>query len=104
MRKSEGDQLVGVVKSQTDPLWFTRAGLGSDGEYACCTQNLNICGGLRGSPCKHLLVLIVGLAKAGELDTTAAQEWTQAARGKKPELDKEAMTQKHSWRTRCGSR
>lgn len=91
--KVESDHLVGVVKSQTNHELVYSCRLGSDGKYACCTQNLNICGGLRGSPCKHLLVLIVGLAKAGELDLTDAQAWTQAVRGKKPELDKEAMTQ-----------
>jgi hypothetical protein len=91
--KVQGDHLVGVVKSQTNPDLVYSCRLGSDGNYACCTQNLNICGGLRGSPCKHLLVLIVGLAKAGELDTATAAQWTQASRGKKAELDKDAMTQ-----------
>jgi hypothetical protein len=36
-------------------------------------------------------VLIVGLAKAGALHPTTAHEWTEASRGKKPELDKEQM-------------
>jgi hypothetical protein len=86
------DHLIGVVKSQTDATLVYSCRLGSDGKYACCTQNLNVCGGLRGSPCKHLLVLIVGLAKAGELDAGTAHSWTQAARTKKPELDKDTMT------------
>src|SRR5262249_17983469 len=90
--KVQGDHLVGVVKSQTNPDLVYSCRLGRDGKYACCTQNLNICGRLSGWPCKHLLVLIVGLAKAGELDTTTAAQWTQTARGKKPELDKDAMT------------
>ncbi|MCE9563211.1 MAG: hypothetical protein K8U57_14300 [Planctomycetes bacterium] len=90
--KVAGDHVVGIVKSQTNPDLVYSCRLAKDGNYACCTQNLNICGGLRGSPCKHLLVLIVGLAKAGELDATSAHDWTQAARGKKAELDKEAMT------------
>ena len=66
--KVEADHLVGVVKSQSDPDLVYSCRLADGGTYACCTQNLNICGGLRGSPCKHLLVLIVGLTKAGELD------------------------------------
>jgi hypothetical protein len=90
--KVHPDHLVGVVKSQTNPELVYSCRLGSDGKYGCCTQNLNICGGLRGSPCKHLLVLIVGLSKAGELDPATAHDWTQAARGQKPELDKDAMT------------
>ncbi len=86
------DHLVGVVKSQGNADLVYSCRLASDGKYSCGTQNLNICGGLRGSPCKHLLVLIVGLSKAGELDAATAHEWTQNARGQKPELDKEAMT------------
>jgi hypothetical protein len=86
------DHLIGVVKSQTDPDLVYSCRLDSKGTYACCTQNLNACGGLRGSPCKHLLVLIVGLAKAGQLDPGQAQSWTQASRGKAPYLDKDTMT------------
>jgi hypothetical protein len=86
------DHLVGVVKSQTNPGLVYSCRIGSDGKYACCTQNLNVCGGLRGAPCKHLLVLLVGLAQAGELDPSTAHAWTQATRGQKAELDKDAMT------------
>ncbi len=85
------DHLVGIVKSQTNPDLVYSCRLGSDGKYACCTQNLNICGGLRGSPCKHLLVLLVGLTNAGQLDAGTAHEWTQATRGVQPALDKDVM-------------
>jgi uncharacterized protein YjbI with pentapeptide repeats len=91
--KVQPDHVVGVVKSQSDPTLVYSCRLGSDGKYACCTQNLNVCGGLRGSPCKHLLVLIVGLTKAGELDPGTAHDWTQASRGQKPALDKDVMTE-----------
>ena len=91
--KVQPDHLVGVVKSQTDPDLVYSCRLGSDGKYSCGTQNVRACGGLQGSPCKHLLVLIVGLAKAGELDPTKAHDWTQATRGKKPEFDKDSLTQ-----------
>jgi hypothetical protein len=90
--KVEPDHVIGVVKSQSVSDLVYSCRLAKDGQYACCTQNLNICGGLKGSPCKHLLVLIVGLAKAGELDAGTAHEWTQNSRGRKPELDKDAMT------------
>ena len=86
-------EMVGVVKSQSDPDLVYSCRLASDGSYSCCTQNLNVCGGLRGSPCKHLLVLIVGLTKAGELDPATAHEWSQSTRGRKAELDKDAMTE-----------
>jgi hypothetical protein len=89
--KVESDHLVGVVKSQSVPDLVYSCRLADDGSYACCTQNLNACGGLRGSPCKHLLVLIVGLAQAGELDPGTAHDWVQSSRGKKPILDKDAM-------------
>jgi hypothetical protein len=56
------DELVtGVVRSQSDPGLVYACRLGADGSYSCCTQNFNVRGGLRGSICKHLLVLIIGL-------------------------------------------
>ena len=91
--KVSDSEMVGVVKSQSDPDLVYSCRLNSEGNYSCCTQNLNVCGGLRGSPCKHLLVLIVGLTKAGELDPATAHEWSQSTRGRKAELDKDAMTE-----------
>ena len=91
--KVEDDHVVGVVKSQSDGSLVYSCRLDADGTYACCTQNLNICGGLRGSPCKHLLVLIVGLAQAGELDPGTAHDWVHSSRGRKPALDKDVMTE-----------
>ena len=83
--------LAGVIKSQTDPELVYACRIESDGQYACCTQNLNICGGLRGSICKHLLVLIIGLVKAGELDPGAIDAWVAKTHDTKPELNKETM-------------
>jgi hypothetical protein len=91
--KVTDDHLVGVVKSQGDPDLVYSCRLAKDGTYACCTQNLNVCGGLRGSPCKHLLVLLVGLTQAGQLDPATAHTWSNATRGRKAELDKDAMTE-----------
>jgi uncharacterized protein YjbI with pentapeptide repeats len=85
------DHLAGVVKSQNDPDLVYSCRLTKDGNYSCCTQNLNVCGGLRGALCKHLLVLIIGMTKGGELDPTTVNQWIQASRFKKPELDKDAM-------------
>jgi hypothetical protein len=87
------DHVVGVVKSQSDPTLVYSCRLTREGIYTCCTQNLNVCGGLRGSPCKHLLVLILGLVMAGELDPASAHDWTQSCRGRKPELDRDVMTE-----------
>jgi hypothetical protein len=87
------DHMVGVVRSQSNPTLVYACRLSSDGQYACCTQNLNICGGLRGSPCKHLLVLCVGLAQAGQLDPATALAWIRASRKQKSELDRDAMAE-----------
>ena len=83
--------LNGVVKSQTDADLVYACRIESSGQYACCTQNLNICGGLRGSICKHLLVLIIGLVKAGQLDPSSIDAWIAKSHDAKPELNKETM-------------
>jgi uncharacterized protein YjbI with pentapeptide repeats len=87
------DHIVGVVKSQNDPDLVYSCRLGKDGDFACCTQNLNVCGGLRGALCKHLLVLIIGMTKAEELDPTTVNQWIATSRFKKPELNKETMSE-----------
>jgi len=63
-----------------------------------CTQNLNHCGGLRGAGlqsstalCKHLLVLIIGITKSGELDAMTACEWVMASKIKSSNLDREIL-------------
>lgn len=84
-------QLVGVVKSQTDDELVYACRLTDDGQFSCCTQNLNVCGGLRGALCKHLLVLIIGLTKAGELDPAVIDEWVEMSHHNAPQLDKDAM-------------
>jgi uncharacterized protein YjbI with pentapeptide repeats len=86
------DSMVGVVKSQTDADLVYSCRLQDSGTFACCTQSLHPCGGLRGSLCKHLLVLLIGLTKAGELDATDACAWVLASGGKKPFIDKDIMT------------
>jgi uncharacterized protein YjbI with pentapeptide repeats len=87
------DSVIGVVKSQTDPDLVYSCRLASDGRFACSTQNLNACGGLRGSLCKHLLVLIIGLTKSGELDPAVVYVWVQASRLRKPEQDKDRLSE-----------
>jgi hypothetical protein len=86
------DSLVGIVKSQTSKDLVYSCRLGVDGSFGCCTQNLRPCGGLRGALCKHLLVLIIGLARAGELDAAAVDHWIDLSRGKKPAIDEETMS------------
>jgi hypothetical protein len=64
-----------------------------DGGFACCSQDLALCLGLRGALCKHLLVLLVGLVKAGEVDVATVQAWVRASHDHKPKLDAEGMAE-----------
>jgi len=89
----DADHLVGVVKSQTDAELFYSCKLAADGSFACCTQNLNVCGGLRGALCKHLLVLVIGLVQGGQLEAAIADAWASASRKMKPVLDRDEMSQ-----------
>jgi hypothetical protein len=84
--------VCGIVKSQTDPDLIYACWLDCDGRYACCTQNLNRCGGLRGGVCKHGLVLIIGLAKSGKLDLDKADRWAGQTRYQKSILQKDFMS------------
>src|SRR5947209_7348600 len=87
------DAFVGVVKSQTDPDLVYSCRLAADGSFACCTQNLRPCGGLRGALCKHLLVLIVGLTRAGQVDPAKVEEWVRASQKNKPVHDADRMSE-----------
>ncbi|MHA2277804.1 MAG: hypothetical protein ACXAC2_18635 [Candidatus Kariarchaeaceae archaeon] len=52
------DTIYGVVKSQTNPDLSYSCWLRADGSYACHTNNLNTCGGLRNALCKHIIVVL----------------------------------------------
>ena len=77
------DSVRGVVRSQREPDLVYSCLLREDGTYCCATPDLAECMGLRGEPCKHILVLLLGLAKAGELAPQTADKWVVASRGKK---------------------
>src|SRR5262245_48198605 len=83
--------LVGVVRSQSSATRVYSCRLAADGSFCCCTQNLRICGGLRGTLCKHLLVLIVGLTRGGGADPELVERWVRASRRHSPLFDKEVM-------------
>ncbi len=87
------DSVYGIVKSQTDKELVYGCRLVADGSFSCCTQNLNTCGGLRGSLCKHLLVLVIGLSRAQELNPTTTAHWVRASVGEKPVLNRELITE-----------
>jgi hypothetical protein len=88
------DFVCGVVRAQSTDQRVYACRLAADGRYSCCTQNLIQCVVSRGSPCKHLLVLVVGLVKAGQLTPATALEWLRKSRqmgrtkdGHKPDKD-----------------
>ena len=90
---SAEDHLVGIVRGQSDPRRIYSCRLAADGSYGCCTQKLNRCGGLRAGPCKHLLVLIVGLAKGGRVDLDAVERWVAASRLRRPDLGRDLLSE-----------
>jgi uncharacterized protein YjbI with pentapeptide repeats len=85
----EEDRLVGVIRSQSSAERVYACKLCADGSFSCGTQNLRVCGGLTGAICKHLLVLIVGLAKGGQVDLGRTYLWVRASRTQHPAFDKD---------------
>jgi hypothetical protein len=93
----EADHLLGVVKSQTEEGLVYACRLDAGGHFACCSQDLSPCLGQRDFGrnvlCKHLLVLVIGLARSGLADPAAVERWVEASRGLEPNLDPEAMSE-----------
>jgi uncharacterized protein YjbI with pentapeptide repeats len=85
------NELRGIVRSQSSKDRVYSCRLASDGAFSCCTQNLKACGGLHGAVCKHLLVLVIGLAKAQQIGAATVEAWILASKSKKPAFDKDAM-------------
>jgi hypothetical protein len=78
------DTIGGIVKSQTQGEIYYGCWIDSDGRYSCYDHDLNPCFGQMGSLCKHLLVLIIGMTRNGELDIGDAGEWVRAASKNRP--------------------
>ncbi|MCY2968598.1 MAG: pentapeptide repeat-containing protein [Planctomycetota bacterium] len=87
------DSITGVVTVDSDPDLLYSCRLEADGTFGCCGENLNVCPGLRGSLCKHLLVMIIGLVQAGRLDPKNAEQWVAASKLRKTQLNKELMSE-----------
>jgi hypothetical protein len=85
-------RVVGLVRSQSTPKRVYACRLADDGGYACCTQNLRTCVVSRDSPCKHLLVLVLGLVNAGQIAPETAIEWLERSRGRDGRPDKDETT------------
>lgn len=84
--------ITGLIRSQGSPDLVYSCRLSSDGSYSCCTQNLRPCGGLSGSLCKHIFVLLIGLVQSGDVQPAKTMEWIAKTSGKQPTLNKELMT------------
>jgi hypothetical protein len=84
----------GIVRSQKEENLVYSCVLTADGTYACCTPDLAICRGLLGEPCKHILVLLIGLARAGRIDPARIDPWVVAACAKNHRWNK--ITKNHA--------
>nr|MDO8119380.1 hypothetical protein [Candidatus Sigynarchaeota archaeon] len=82
--------LRSVIKSQSHPGQLEYAtSIDADGQYFCCSQNLNHCGGLRGSICKHIILALVASVKAGTGRGPELLGWVQRTVKVKPVLNKQ---------------
>ena len=78
------EHLVGVVRSQSGSGSVYASWLDKDGHYGCSQPDLEDCMGLQGSTCKHLMVLVVGLARTNQMTMAQALAWMRAAKGESP--------------------
>jgi len=85
--KLDDDRLLGVVQSQSGSGSVYASWLTSEGHYGCAQTSLEECMGLQGSVCKHLLVLVVGLARTQQLPLARALAWMRGAGAKGPRAD-----------------
>jgi uncharacterized protein YjbI with pentapeptide repeats len=88
----DADQAVGIVRSQSC-FGIYSCRLTRQGQFACVTDGLNTCGGLKGAVCKHLLVLILGLTKAGQFDPGTAHQWLQMSKQQRQTTDKNSLAE-----------
>jgi hypothetical protein len=86
------EQVVGIVRSQSNTELVYACMLNETGNFSCCTQNLKPCGGLKGALCKHLLVLLIGLTKSEQLEPDKAANWVIQSKFHQPKIQKEAMS------------
>jgi uncharacterized protein YjbI with pentapeptide repeats len=84
----EPTMVRGIVRSQKQEDRYYLCVLTEDGTYSCATPEVAKCMGLSNEPCKHILVLVIGLARAGLLDSTTADRWLLAAKEKNPRWNK----------------
>lgn len=84
------DQVVSIVKSPSDPTRFYACRLG-ERVHSCGTQRLNPCSVCGRGPCKHMLVMIVGLARTGQVNLSKLDGWVQTSMPRYAEFDKDQL-------------
>ncbi len=84
---STSETLGGIVKSQTQEGTFYASWIDHQGRYSCYDHDLEACRGTQGAVCKHILVLLIGMARNGGFDPACAYKWIRAAAKKKPVND-----------------
>jgi hypothetical protein len=85
--QAAADSVGGIVKSQTQVDASYACWIQEDGQYSCFDGALEPCMGQSGDLCKHLVVLLVGLAVQGVLDPRRAHAWAHAASKQQPVED-----------------
>lgn len=75
----KADEIIAVVKSQTDENKEYATMITKDGEYQCFDRDMNHCLGLQGSMCKHVILTILAAAKASSHKMDELQRWTRSA-------------------------
>ena len=60
----------GIVRSQREENLVYSCVMIEDGTYSCVSHDLARCMGLLNEPCKHILVLLIGLTRAGQIDAS----------------------------------
>ncbi|MEQ1503085.1 MAG: hypothetical protein ABMB14_12685 [Myxococcota bacterium] len=83
-------RVTGIVRSQTSDGVYSSA-LYADGRYACCMPTIEVCPGLQGKVCKHLIVLTLGLVHGGNLAPDVALTWLRKAARRRPSSDEDTL-------------
>jgi hypothetical protein len=79
-----GGAIGGVVRSQSQEDGYYACWIFEDGSYGCFDAKVNACMGQSGGLCKHLMVLLLGLAVQGEADPRQVCGWLRRASSKRP--------------------
>jgi hypothetical protein len=85
------EQITGIVPSQTDREIIWVCSINNDGKFACCSQHFNLCGGMKGALCKHLLALIMNLTKSDAISPVQGLELLLASKNHSPKLNRDLM-------------